>query len=85
MAASIIGGMICRRQSLRKYGPYESTIPGFALGPISTFNEGKLVRIPLILVTIRLRTTTKRKKEIVCIATPLGKEPDDLLYIKDGP
>jgi hypothetical protein len=64
----------------------KSTIPGSSQN-IPAVNGGKLdkfdiwMRMPLILMTVRSRNTTKKKDEAVCLATLLGLQPDSLLRI----
>ena len=71
---------------LRKDGPQKSTIPSRSLN-IPAFNEGRLemfdisVKVIPILDAVRMRNTTKKKDETVCIATLLGLRPDRLLHI----
>jgi hypothetical protein len=75
---------------LRKDGPLKCTIPAIALD-IPAFNEGRLESFDMsrkvhpILNAVRLRTTTKKKDETVCIATLLGLEPGPILRIRSEP
>ena len=71
---------------LRKDGPKKSTIPSLSLN-IPAFNEGRLekfdisTRVIPILAAVRIRNTTKKKDETVCIATLLGLPSERLLRI----
>jgi hypothetical protein len=71
---------------LRKDGPQKSTIPSRSLN-IPAFNEGRLeafdisMKVIPILNAVRMRSTTKKKDETVCIATLLGLHPGRLLCI----
>ncbi|KAI1372321.1 hypothetical protein F4677DRAFT_432548 [Hypoxylon crocopeplum] len=71
---------------LRKDGPKRSTIPSYAQD-IPAFNEGRLGRLDIaekfnpVLMAVRIRNTTKKKDETICIATLLGLSPKRLLRI----
>jgi len=81
---------IIEEAGLRKDEPLKCTIPAMALD-IPAFNEGKLesfdmsTKVHPILNAVRLRTTTKKKDETVCIATLLGLDPGPILRIRGEP
>src|SRR5271154_6532959 len=76
--------------NLRKDEPRKSTIPAVTMD-IPAFNGGRLecfdieLRFQPIVNAVRMRTTTKRKDETVCIATLLGLEPGPILRVKVKP